>query len=82
MKNRKRWFWFFRCNGSTFKFKCLDRGVAVGIGLAIELKSLPLARVAIGKFNRGVDQSGSGPGAFLLLKLACFDLILLWGLSG
>jgi hypothetical protein len=38
-------------------FNCLDRGVAVGIGLGLALQSLPLAGVAIGKFNRGADQS-------------------------
>ena len=79
MENRKKWFSFFRCSGSTFK--CLDRGVAVGIGLDIALQSLPLAGVAIGKFNRGADQS-SGSGGFLLLKFSCFDLISLWDLSG
>ena len=59
----------------------MDRGVAVGIGLDIALQSLPLAGVAIGKFNRGADQS-SGPGGFLLLKFSSFDLISLWDLPG
>ena len=59
----------------------MDRGVAVGIGLGLALQSLPLAGVAIGKFNRGADQS-SGSGGFFLLKFSCFDLISLWDLSG
>jgi hypothetical protein len=63
MENRKKWFWVFRFSGSTFERLGLDRGVAVGIGLAITLQSLPLARAAIGKFNRGADQS-SGSGGF------------------
>ena len=50
--------------------------VAVGIGLGFESQSLPLAGVAIGKFDREVDQS-SGPGGFLLLKFGCFDLVSL-----
>jgi hypothetical protein len=82
MENRKKWFSFFRCSGSTFERQ--DRGVAVGIGLDIALQSVPLAGVAIGKFNRGADQS-SGSGGFLLLKFSClefFDLISLWDLSG
>ena len=68
---QEKWFWFFRCSGSTFER--LDRGVAVGIGLGLALQLLPLARVAIGKSNRGADQS-SGSGGFLLLKFSCFDL--------
>ena len=44
--------------------------VAVGIGLALLSQSLPLAGVAIGKFDREVDQS-SGSGGFLLLKFGC-----------
>ena len=59
-------------SGSTFK--CLDRGVSVGIGLDIALQSLPLAGVAIGKFNRGADQS-SGSGGFLLLKFSCLEFL-------
>ena len=69
-------------------FKPLDLGVAVRIGLGLALRSPPLAGVAIGKFNRGADQS-SGSGGFLLLKFSClenFDLISLqvqvWDLSG
>jgi hypothetical protein len=85
MENRKKWFWFFRCSGLTFESP--DRGVAVGIGLAIALQSLPLAGVAIGKFNRGADQSsGSGGFArFFAVKFfvsRIFDLISLWNLSG
>jgi hypothetical protein len=72
MENRKKWFWFFRCSGLNFESP--DRGVAVGIGLAIALQSLPLAGVAIGKFNRGADQS-SGSGGFLLLKFSCLELL-------
>ena len=55
--------------------------VAVGIGLALYAQSLRLTGVAIGKFDREVEQS-SGSGGFLLLKFGCFDLISLWGLSG
>jgi hypothetical protein len=72
MENKKKWFWFFRCSGSTFER--LDRGVAVGIGLGLALQSLPLAGVAIGKFNRGADQS-SRPGGFLLLKFSCLEFL-------
>ena len=79
MKSRKKYFWFFRYSG--LNFKPLDLGVAVRNGLDIALRLLPLAGAAIGKFNRGADQS-SGPGEFLLLKFACFDLISLWDLSG
>jgi hypothetical protein len=79
MENRKKTFWFFRYNG--LNLKPLDLGVAVRIGLGLALRSLPLAGVAIGKFNRGADQS-SGPGGFLLLKFACFDLISPWDLCG
>jgi hypothetical protein len=45
MKNRKI-FLFFRYRG--LNFKPLDLGVAVRIGLAIALRSLPLAGFAIG----------------------------------
>ena len=79
MENRKNVFWFFRYNG--LNFKPLDLGVAVRTGLGTKRQSLPLAGVAIGKFNRGADQS-SGSGGFLLLKFSCFDLVLLWDLSG
>jgi hypothetical protein len=34
-EEEKKWFWFFRCSGSTLER--LDRGVPVGIGLAIAL---------------------------------------------
>ena len=81
MENRKILLFF--CY-SGLNFKPLDLGVAVRIGLGLALRSLPLAGVAIGKFNRGADQS-SGPGGFLLLvEFACFDLVSLWGplLSG
>jgi hypothetical protein len=71
MKSRKKHIWFFRQNG--LNFRPLDLGVAVRIGLAIALRSFPLAGVAIGKSNRG-----DGPGGFLLLGFACFDLISLW----
>ena len=47
--------------------------VAVGIGLALYAQSLRLTGVAIGKFDREVEQS-SGSGGFLLLKFECFDL--------
>ena len=50
--------------------------VSVGIGLGIDAQSLRLAGVAIGKFDREVEQS-SGPGGFLLLKFGCFDLVSL-----
>jgi hypothetical protein len=59
MENRKKYSWFSRCNG--LNSKPLDLGVAVRIGLDLALQSLPLAGVAIGKINRGADQS-SGPG--------------------
>jgi hypothetical protein len=75
MENRKNWFWFFRCSVcSGLTFESPDRGVAVGIGLAIVLQSPPLAGVAIGKFNRGADQS-SGSGGFLLLKFSCLEFL-------
>jgi hypothetical protein len=56
--------------------------LAVEIGLGIALQSLPLAGVAIGKFNRGADQSSGSTGGFLLLNYSCFDLISLWDLPG
>jgi hypothetical protein len=31
MEDRKKWFWFFRCSGSTFK--CLNRGLLLELGL-------------------------------------------------
>ena len=70
MENRKNVFWFFRYNG--LNFKPLDLGVAVRTGLGTKRQSLPLAGVAIGKFNRGADQS-SGSGGFLLLKFSCLE---------
>jgi hypothetical protein len=82
MENRKNIFGFFRYNG--LNFKPLDLGFAARIGLGLALRSLPLAGVAIGKFNWGAGQS-SGPGGFLLLEFSClefFDLISLWDLSG
>jgi hypothetical protein len=80
MKNRKSIFGFFPYNGLNFKLKPLDLGVAVRTALAIALRSLPLAGVAIGKFNRGrLEQRTRW---ILLLSFACFDLISLWDLPG
>ena len=54
---------------------------AVGILLDHLAQSLRLTGVAIGKFDREVEQS-SGSGGFLLLKFGRFDLVSLWDLSG
>ena len=55
----------------------MDLGFAVRNGLAIALRSFPLAGVAIGKFNRGTEADQSrGPGGFLLLEFSCFELVV------
>ena len=56
--------------------------VSVGIGLDHEAQSLPLAGIAIGKFDREVDQSSGSGGILLLLGMFKISLLGMFKIGG